>query len=78
MTQDEAHRRLERSTEFRFEGHRVRVRDPRWLRAIDALRHEDAATWAVPADERLSCLRVAPTPTRRLGAQRPSGGAARR
>ena len=41
MTCEEARRRLERTTEFRFQGDRVLVRDPRWLRSIEALRVED-------------------------------------
>jgi hypothetical protein len=41
MTHEEARRRLERSTEFRFQGDRVFVRDPRWLRSIEALRAEE-------------------------------------
>ena len=41
MTHEEARRRLERTTEFRFQGDRVLVRDPRWLRSIEALRAED-------------------------------------
>ncbi len=41
MTYEEARRRLERTTEFRFQGDRVLVRDPRWLRSIEALRAED-------------------------------------
>jgi hypothetical protein len=41
MTHEEARRRLERSTEFRFQGDQVFVRDPRWLRSIEALRAED-------------------------------------
>ncbi|MDF1523546.1 MAG: hypothetical protein P1P87_12135 [Trueperaceae bacterium] len=51
MTQDEARRRLERSTEFRFEGAAVHVRDPRWLRAVDEVRRLDAAAWPVAATE---------------------------
>lgn len=47
MTHEEARRRLERTTEFQFEGDLVLVRDPRWLRSIDVLRVEDRAdeTW---------------------------------
>ena len=41
MTHEEARRRLERTTEFRFQGDRVLVRDPRWLRSIEALGVED-------------------------------------
>ncbi len=41
MTHEEARRRLERTTEFRFQGDRVLVRDPRWLRSIEALSVED-------------------------------------
>jgi hypothetical protein len=41
MTHEEARRRLERTTEFSFRGDLVLVRDPRWLRSIDALRSED-------------------------------------
>ena len=41
MTHEEARRRLERSTEFQFQGDLVLVRDPRWLRSIDALRAEE-------------------------------------
>lgn len=41
MTHEEARRRLERTTEFRFQGDRVLVRDPRWLQSIEALRVED-------------------------------------
>lgn len=43
MTHDEARRRLERSTSFRFEGDRVLVRDPRWLRSVEAVRATDRA-----------------------------------
>ena len=50
MTYEEARRRLERSTEFRFQGDRVFVREPRWLRSIEATRAEDRAgdTWRSP------------------------------
>ncbi len=41
MSHEEARRRLERTTEFQFQGDHVLVRDARWLRAIDALRVED-------------------------------------
>lgn len=41
MTHEEARHRLERTTEFRFQGDRVLVRDPRWLRSIEALGVED-------------------------------------
>jgi hypothetical protein len=51
MTQDEARRRLERSTEFRFEDAAVHVRDPRWLRAVDEVRRVDAAAWSVAVTE---------------------------
>ncbi len=52
MSHEEARRRLERTTEFRFQGDRVLVRDPRWLRSIEALRVEDRSgdAWqAAPA-----------------------------
>lgn len=47
MTHEEARRRLERTTEFRFEGDLVLVRDPRWLQSIAALGVEDRseAAW---------------------------------
>lgn len=41
MTHEEARRRLERTTEFRFQGDAVLVRDSRWLRSIAALHVED-------------------------------------
>lgn len=43
MTHEEARRRLELTTEFRLQGDRVFVRDPRWLRSIEALGVEDRA-----------------------------------
>jgi hypothetical protein len=48
MTHEEARCRLERSTEFRFDGERVRVRDPRWLRAIESVRRADVDARSVP------------------------------
>jgi hypothetical protein len=41
MTYDEARRRLERTTDFRFQGDRVWVRDVAILQAVAALRDED-------------------------------------
>ena len=49
MTHEEARRRLERTTDFRFQGDRVLVRDPRWLRSIEALRMEDRSGDALRA-----------------------------
>lgn len=54
MTHEEARRRLERTTEFRFQGDRVLVRDPRWLRSIEALRVEDRSGDAWPSPSALN------------------------
>lgn len=48
MTYDEARRRLERTTDFQFQGDRVWIRDVAILRAAAALREEDSRS-AVPA-----------------------------
>ena len=49
MNHEEARRRLERTTEFRFQGDRVLVREARWLRSIDALAVEDPHGEAWPS-----------------------------
>lgn len=41
MTYDEARKRLERTTDFQFQGDRVWIRDIAVLRAVAALREED-------------------------------------
>lgn len=59
MTHDEARRRLERTTAFRFEGGQVVVRDPRWLRAVEVVRRTDAAAEVWRASAPLARVRAA-------------------
>lgn len=49
MMYDEARRRLERTTDFRFQGDRVWIRDVGVLEAVAALRDEDARQDAAAA-----------------------------
>ena len=56
MTHEEARRRLERTTSFRFHGDRVLVREPRWLRAIEVLRREERSTDSWPASAAVTVL----------------------
>jgi hypothetical protein len=70
MTQDDARRSLEASTDFEFRAGRVWLRQVRWLRAVADLASREAVRGAIAGAERTADL----LPIGPSRAWAPSGG----